>query len=97
MEIQSGRGAHTYAGVWNYFDTNAVVGGGIPQEIEGEELVFIANVNGSFYLVVYQGNKKPQAVVLGGDSNAAGSGVPVLNFTWQPSIDALKSAVDGIA
>jgi murein DD-endopeptidase len=35
-------------------------------------------------------------VVLGGDSNAAASGLPVLNFSWDPSINALRAAVDGI-
>lgn len=58
--------------------------------------VFIANVKGSWYLIVPQGTNKPRAVVLGGDSNAAGSGIPVLHFTWDPSINALKAAVDGI-
>ncbi|GAA2374185.1 hypothetical protein Cme02nite_03220 [Catellatospora methionotrophica] len=59
--------------------------------------VFIANVKGNWYLVVPQGTNKPRAVVLGGDSNAAGSGIPVLHFTWDPSVNALKAAVDGIA
>ncbi|MEV5823479.1 M23 family metallopeptidase [Micromonospora harpali] len=58
--------------------------------------VFIANVKGSWYLVVPQGTGKPRAVVLGGDSNAAASGIPVLNFSWDPSISALRAAVDGI-
>ncbi|MEU1965916.1 M23 family metallopeptidase [Micromonospora sediminicola] len=58
--------------------------------------VFIANVRGNWYLVVPQGTAKPRAVVLGGDSNAAASGLPVLNFTWDPSINALRAAVDGI-
>ncbi|WP_431976687.1 M23 family metallopeptidase [Micromonospora haikouensis] len=58
--------------------------------------VFIANVKGSWYLVVPQGTGKPRAVVLGGDSNAAASGLPVLNFSWDPSINALRAAVDGI-
>lgn len=58
--------------------------------------VFIANVKGNWYLVLPQGTSKPRAVVLGGDSNAAASGIPVLNFTWDPSINALRAAVDGI-
>ena len=58
--------------------------------------MFIANVKGNWYLVVPQGTGKPRAVVLGGDSNAAASGIPVLNFTWDPSISALRAAVDGI-
>ncbi|MCZ7377097.1 M23 family metallopeptidase [Micromonospora sp. WMMC250] len=58
--------------------------------------VFIANVKGNWYLVVPQGTSKPRAVVLGGDSNAAASGIPVLNFSWDPSINALRAAVDGI-
>ncbi|WP_176308648.1 M23 family metallopeptidase [Micromonospora sp. NBS 11-29] len=66
-----------------------------PPDQEVDE-VFIANVKGSWYLVVPQGTGKPRAVVLGGDSNAAGSGLPVLNFTWDPSINALRAAVDGI-
>ncbi|MBB5867946.1 murein DD-endopeptidase MepM/ murein hydrolase activator NlpD [Allocatelliglobosispora scoriae] len=66
-----------------------------PPDREVDE-VFIANVKGSWYLIVPQGTGKPRAVVLGGDSNAAGSGIPVLNFTWDPSIAALRAAVDGI-
>ncbi|GHJ47323.1 hypothetical protein Cs7R123_46650 [Catellatospora sp. TT07R-123] len=66
-----------------------------PPDQEVDE-VFIANVKGSWYLIVPQGTNKPRAVVLGGDSNAAASGLPVLNFTWDPSISALKAAVDGI-
>ncbi|MGW5556138.1 M23 family metallopeptidase [Micromonospora sp. NPDC003944] len=58
--------------------------------------VFIANVKGNWYLVVPQGTAKPRAVVLGGDSNAAASGIPVLNFSWDPSVNALRAAVDGI-
>ncbi|WP_422738083.1 M23 family metallopeptidase [Micromonospora sp. WMMD729] len=58
--------------------------------------VFIANVKGSWYLVIPQGTGRPRAVVLGGDSNAAASGLPVLNFSWDPSINALRAAVDGI-
>ncbi|MEU0547647.1 M23 family metallopeptidase [Micromonospora sp. NPDC005979] len=66
-----------------------------PPDQEVDE-VFIANVKGSWYLVVPQGTSKPRAVVLGGDSNAAASGIPVLNFSWDPSINALRAAVDGI-
>ncbi|MEV0329380.1 M23 family metallopeptidase [Micromonospora echinospora] len=66
-----------------------------PPDQEADE-VFIANVKGNWYLVVPQGTGKPRAVVLGGDSNAAASGIPVLNFTWDPSISALRAAVDGI-
>lgn len=66
-----------------------------PPDQEVDE-VFIANVRGSWYLVVPQGTGKPRAVVLGGDSNAAASGIPVLHFSWEPSINALRSAVDGI-
>ncbi|WP_229406759.1 M23 family metallopeptidase [Micromonospora sp. NBRC 110038] len=66
-----------------------------PTDQEVDE-VFIANVKGSWYLVVPQGTGKPRAVVLGGDSNAAASGIPVLNFSWDPSISALRAAVDGI-
>lgn len=97
LEIQYGNGAHTYNGVWNYFDINAVVGGSTPLENSDGEIMFIANVNGSYYVIIYQGNTKPLAVVLGADSGAVASGIPVLNFTWQPSVDALKIAVDGIA
>lgn len=61
-----------------------------------EEIMFIANVKGSFYLIVPSGNQKPNAVVLGGDSGASTSGIPIVNFTWDPSIAALKGAVDGI-
>ncbi|BCJ76041.1 hypothetical protein CS0771_55850 [Catellatospora sp. IY07-71] len=53
-------------------------------------------MRGNWYLVVPQGTNKPWAVVLGGDSNTAASGIPVLNFTWDPSINALRAAVDGI-
>jgi murein DD-endopeptidase len=66
-----------------------------PPDQEVDE-VFIANVKGNWYLVVPQGTSKPRAVVLGGDSNAAASGIPVLNFSWDPSINALRAAVDGI-
>ncbi|MFD6260582.1 M23 family metallopeptidase [Micromonospora chalcea] len=66
-----------------------------PPDQEADD-VFIANVKGNWYLVVPQGTGKPRAVVLGGDSNAAASGIPVLNFTWDPSISALRAAVDGI-
>ncbi|WDZ83902.1 M23 family metallopeptidase [Micromonospora cathayae] len=66
-----------------------------PPDQEVDE-VFIANVKGNWYLVVPQGTGKPRAVVLGGDSNAAASGIPVLNFSWDPSISALRAAVDGI-
>ncbi|MEU8376294.1 M23 family metallopeptidase [Micromonospora sp. NPDC048894] len=66
-----------------------------PPDQEVDE-VFIANVKGSWYLIVPQGTGKPRAVVLGGDSNAAAAGLPVLNFSWDPSINALRAAVDGI-
>ncbi|MDG4778905.1 peptidoglycan DD-metalloendopeptidase family protein [Micromonospora sp. WMMD961] len=66
-----------------------------PPDQEVDE-VFIANVKGNWYLVVPQGTGKPRAVVLGSDSNAAASGIPVLNFSWDPSINALRAAVDGI-
>ncbi|WBC08006.1 M23 family metallopeptidase [Micromonospora sp. CA-248089] len=66
-----------------------------PPDQEADD-VFIANVKGNWYLVVPQGTGRPRAVVLGGDSNAAASGIPVLNFSWDPSINALRAAVDGI-
>jgi hypothetical protein len=68
----------------------------VVEDMEIEEM-FIANVKGSWFLVVPNGAGKPRAVVLGGDSGANTAGLPVLVFTWQPSIDALKLAVDGIS
>lgn len=63
---------------------------------EEEEPMFIANVKGSWFLVVPQGSNKPRAVVLGADSGADNSGIPVLTFNWEDSINQLKNAVDGI-
>lgn len=61
------------------------------EDIEDE--MFIAVVKDSWYLVVPQGNNKPRAVVLGADSGAASSGLPVIKYTWETSIKALKEAV----
>jgi hypothetical protein len=71
----------------------------LPHPITEEDIeeMFIANVKGSWYIIIPQGSGKPIAAVLGGDSNAASAGIPVLQFNWQPSIDALKRAVEGIA
>ncbi|MFI6128535.1 M23 family metallopeptidase [Micromonospora sp. NPDC051141] len=103
-----GVGPHVHTSLWlntgsptNFGATtdfeNHVGDGGNPDPSDQEaEEVFIANVKGSWYLVVPQGSGKPRAVVLGGDSNAAASGLPVLNFTWDPSVNALRAAVDGI-
>ncbi|MBV1854854.1 M23 family metallopeptidase [Catellatospora tritici] len=104
----SGVGPHVHTSLWlntgnptNYaatVDFETHVGDVVtpnPPDQEVDE-VFIANVKGNWYLVVPQGTGKPKAVVLGGDSNAAASGIPVLTFTWDPSINALKAAVDGI-
>ncbi|GAA1641245.1 M23 family metallopeptidase [Catellatospora bangladeshensis] len=104
----SGVGPHVHTSLWlntgsptNFaatvdFETYAGdVANPNPPDQEVDE-VFIANVRGNWYLVVPQGTNKPRAVVLGGDSNAAASGIPVLNFTWDPSINALRAAVDGI-
>lgn len=57
--------------------------------------MFVANVKGSFFLIVPQGTGKPRAVVLGADAGLNGS-IPVVNFTWDASIDQLRAAVDGI-
>lgn len=38
MEIMEGRGAHSYAGVWNYFDRTRVVGSGAPAGTPGTPL-----------------------------------------------------------
>lgn len=67
---------------------------GLPAEL-GEEM-FIANIKGSFFLIVPNGKDKPTAVVLGADSGAVNSGIPVIAFTWETSIAALKRAVTGI-
>lgn len=104
----SGVGPHVHTSLWlntgsptNFSataDFENHVGDATTPNPPGQEVdeVFIANVRGNWYLVVPQGTNKPRAVVLGGDSNAAASGIPVLNFTWDPSINALRAAVDGI-
>ncbi|MFJ8685475.1 M23 family metallopeptidase [Micromonospora wenchangensis] len=105
---ESGVGPHVHTSLW--LNTGAPTNFGATVDFENHvgdatdpnppdqevDEVFIANVRGSWYLVVPQGTAKPRAVVLGGDSNAAASGLPVLNFTWDPSINALRAAVDGI-
>ncbi|WP_157740197.1 M23 family metallopeptidase [Micromonospora auratinigra] len=105
----SGVGPHVHTSLWlntagptNYaatVDFETYVGDVTDPNPPDQEVddVFIANVKGSWYLIVPQGSGKPRAVVLGGDSNAAASGIPVLNFSWDPSINALRAAVDGIA
>ncbi|WP_155368601.1 M23 family metallopeptidase [Catellatospora vulcania] len=104
----SGVGPHVHTSLW--LNTGAPTNFGATVDFESHvgdvanpnppdqevDEVFIANVRGNWYLVVPQGTNKPRAVVLGGDSNAAASGIPVLNFSWDPSINALRAAVDGI-
>lgn len=87
---------------WSWFDQEHYVGDGTAAgaagatEEEGYSDMFIANVKGSFYLVVPQGAQKPTGVVLGRDSGARESGIPVLNFTGAQEIIDLKAAVTGI-
>lgn len=83
MEIMSGNGAHTYDGVWLYFDKNRVVGDGSSAGDKSDESeedgVYIANVAGSFYLV--QNVKgQPTGHLLGASSGARESGLPVINY-----------------
>lgn len=66
------------------------------QNISPEEYpdMFIAVLNNKdWFLVVPQGSAKPRAVILGGESQAASSGLPIIHFTWGPAIAALKQAV----
>lgn len=102
-----GVGAHVHTSLWlNTGSPTDFAGtvdfenyvGSAPTPIPDKESdeVFIANVAGSWYLIVPQGSGKPRGIVLGGDSNAGNSGLPVLNFTWGPSVTALRAAVDGV-
>lgn len=58
----------------------------------GEEM-FIADVPNGSFLVVPQGNDKPRAVVLDGNSGAATSGIPRLKFETAGSMAMLTAAV----
>ncbi|WP_067200113.1 hypothetical protein [Microbacterium sp. XT11] len=62
-----------------------------PTEI-GEDMFIADCPNGSF-LVVPQGNGKPRAVVLDGDSGAERAGIPRLKFRSTGSIEMLTAAV----
>lgn len=55
----------------------------------------IIKPKGSWYLIVPQGNAKPRAVILGANAIKGGD-LPVIEFEWDGSIQALKGAVDGI-
>lgn len=95
-------GPHVHQTLWpgdawaaNTIDFALYVGGITPQptlEEMGDE-VFIAVVNGDWWLVVPQGDGKPMAAILGGDSQGADSGLPVLYFNWADSIAQLQRAV----
>lgn len=65
-----------------------------PTDGMGETDVFIADVRGTWYIIV-PGSPKPKAVMLDGESGAPGS-LPLLKFTENFSIDALRWAVDGV-
>lgn len=101
MEIMSGPGAHTDEGVWLYFDRNDWIGKPRPATTNSEPFnpdeigdeVFIANVRGSWFLIVPNGGGKPSAVVLDGGSEAGKSGIPVIKFNTDSSINALNKAV----
>lgn len=97
MEIMRGKGAHTYNGIWNYFDRNRVVGDGSTSgggsanfTSEDDEMApWIANVKGSFYLI--QNVKgQPTGNLLGGASGARESGIPILNFADDWAVNELK-------
>lgn len=66
-----------------------------PEQIK-ENTMFIAVVNGNWHLVIPQGDTKPRAVLLGGESQAAQSGVPVFHFTDPNAVLGIKTAVEGI-
>lgn len=86
---------------WDHIDQERYVGGGsttgTTEGTEGYPDMFIANVKGSFYLIVPQGSQKPTGVILGKDSGARDSGIPILTFTGDMEIKDLKSAVTGIS
>lgn len=58
--------------------------------------MFIAVVNGNWHLVIPQGNAKPRAVILGGESGAPESGVPRFYFTDPIAVQGIETAVEGI-
>lgn len=92
MEILNGAGAHTYDGVWNYFDKNSVVGEGSTSgsaTYEEEIVPYIANVKGSFYLI-QSVNGRPTGHLLGKASKARESGIPILDYADDWSVDQLK-------
>lgn len=66
-------------------------------EPEGYPEMFYAVIKktGAWYLVVPQGNAKPKAVILGANAIKGGD-LPVIEFEWEASVNALRSAVDGI-
>ena len=55
----------------------------------------IIKPQGSWYLIVPQGNDKPRAIILGRDAIKGGD-LPVIEFEWEGSILGLKGAVNGI-
>lgn len=76
-----------------------------PTEGDNPEM-FIAKIkNGkgendfAYYLVVPQGNGKPRAILLGSEGyrdNVKDAPIPIIGFVWQPSIDSLRVAVEGL-
>lgn len=104
LEVSSGPGAHTYEGVWKYFDINNWVGKEYnPVTIEeNEDEMFIAafgvNVGGikagAVYLVVPSGNGKPTGVLLDGSALRDKPNIPVVHFDEQFSADSVVKAVN---
>lgn len=107
MEIMRGNGAHTYAGIWNYFKRDTAVnnkpapsGNSNTGTIEnGETEMYFAiirrNGNDAWYQVIPQGNGKPKAVILGANAIFSGTAnTPVVIYEWNDSIAAFERAVD---
>lgn len=65
-------------------------------ETEGEPMFIAISPKNGFFLVLDQGSAKPRGVVLGGDSGAAESGIPILRMSWTNSWKQLRGAVDGL-
>jgi murein DD-endopeptidase MepM/ murein hydrolase activator NlpD len=102
LEIMVGEGAHTYEGVWNYFDRNRVISSGnaassgavtLPKTENGEIDMFVAMCPNGWFLIVPQGGGKPKAVVLDRDAGSENTNIPRIKFSTANSLAMLNAAV----